>query len=126
MAQPIWSFRDYLNEKQRNVIRSWLDGLGPQARAEINVRLRFIQTLDRLVRPYTGSLGEGIFEVRIKSGNVQYRPLFCHGPGRRDLTLLIGAEEHDGDLTTGAVAEALRRKEALKRDTTRSCKHDFG
>ena len=126
MVQPTWSFRDYLNEKQRNMIRSWLDGLGPRAKAEINVRLRFIQTLDRLVRPYTGALRQGIFEVRVKSGNVQYRPLFCHGPESGDLTLLIGAEEHDDKLTKGVFDEALRRKEALKRDPTRSCKHDFG
>lgn len=117
------SFRDYVDERGRNVIRRWLRGLPDEARAAIEIRLQLIRTQERLSRPHVATEGQGILKIRATAGNVQYRPLACYGPGRQTITLLVGAEEHDRRLTKGAFTEALKRKRIVHSDPHRSCDH---
>lgn len=122
---PIWEIRDFLDVHGGNVIRDWLDGLPASAQAAIEARLDGIAGLEKLTRPYTGNLGGGIYEVRLEHKNVQYRPLFCYGPGQHVLTLLMGAVERDSQLVPrGAYETAVKRMGKALDDPNRTCEHE--
>lgn len=123
-----WVFKDYVTDGGENVIRSWLSGLPPGARARINAAIRNLEPLPELRRPYSGDLKgncSGLIELRIPYQKVQYRPLGCYGPGRKEVTLLFGAIEKDNRLEPpSACSTALTRKARIA-ERGRTCDHDF-
>lgn len=122
-------FRDYVNARGENEIRSWLDGIPSRARAKIQARITFLETARELQRPYIASLtGEcdGLLEIRAEVGKVQYRPLACHGPGEQQVTLLLGATEKGGKFVPARACEtALERRGIIETTDGRTCEHDF-
>ena len=67
---------------------------------------------------------EGIYEIRIRYEQVQYRPLGCLGPNNREFTLLIGALEKDSEFVPkNAPNIAYNRKELIM--TNRSLIHEY-
>jgi hypothetical protein len=78
--------------------------------------------------PYVRTLkGEcdGLFELRIKYKNIQYRPLGCYGPGKNQVTLLMGAIEKGGKFDPlSACKTALLRKVKIH-ETGRIHEHSF-
>ena len=89
-----WQFLDYISVSGTNHIKEWLDGLPLKVRMAINTRIQYLETEVKLDRPDVGILNQeckGLLEIRIKIDNVQYRPLMCYGPERRQITLLAGA-----------------------------------
>jgi hypothetical protein len=123
-----WVFRDYLAERGENEIRLWLDGLPKRARIKIDVRLRHLENVryfqgePQYIKALVGY--DGIYEVRVISQNVQYRPLGCYGPGPGDFTLLVGAVEKGGRLEPREAADvAVKRREIILADRRRTHEH---
>jgi len=50
------------------------------------------------------------------ANGVQYRPLGCYGPERREFTLLIGAVEKGGKLPRAALEAAVQRRKIILSD----------
>lgn len=132
-----WEFRDFLDESDRNVIREWISGIPKDARQRLVWQLRNLEStppplerkhgIGKLERECAGLL-ELIFEV----DNVQYRPLCCYGPGRRVITLLLGAQKKSrgkrnrNDFDPHNACElALRRKNIVLSYPDRTTTHDY-
>ena len=129
----LWAFLDFVDGQGENVIQDWLQGLAPSVRAEVkaklNTRIQYLEVTSIFGPPYTGLLhGEcaGLFEIKFKVKNVQYRPLACYGPEAREVTLLFGAIEKSDRLEPpGACSTALNRKALIDTDRRYVCPHDF-
>lgn len=128
MAEPYWVFRDFVNVRGENLIRTWLHSLPAGARAEIHVRLDYLATLPRLGRPYVGQLRhdcKGLYEIRVDFNRVRYRPIGYYGPGRRDFTLLVGAlEKGDQFEPRAACSTAFDRIGRLRSGEGTTCEHE--
>lgn len=125
-----WSFRDFVSERGENIILSWLHGLPAQAQEDINTMVGLLEVTERLVRPDVGWLRrecDGLLELRVKSGPVQYRPIGCQLLGERIVILLAGATERDRRLEPLNVCEtAFRRMDLVLTNLERySCEHDL-
>ena len=97
-ASNVWEFYDYVGADGTNEVHAWVWGLSAKARAKINTRVSTLEQLPRAqwinyVGPLTGDHWNGIFEIRARLGDVQYRPLFCFGPANEAATILMGARE---------------------------------
>lgn len=68
---------------------------------------------------------DGLMELRRQSGNVQYRPIGCYGPGQREVTLLVGATERGGRFVPPSACETAQERKARLIETGRTCDHDF-
>jgi hypothetical protein len=96
--QPKWKFLDYVDGKGVNRISEWLLSLPVEARVEFEALLDTLKGKERLDRPQTGILEGGLCEFIFKVHDVQYRPLFCYGPGNREVTILVGATKKNNRL----------------------------
>jgi len=69
---------------------------------------------------------QDLFELRLLSHKVQYRPLVFYGPRRREITILIGAIEKGDDFEPREAKRIARaRKSIAERDYSRTCEHQF-
>jgi hypothetical protein len=66
-----------------------------------------------------------IYEIRVGSSGVQYRPLGCYGPDKHEFTLLVGAIEKGGKLPRPALETAVQRRRIILADRGRTCEHRF-
>ncbi len=109
------TFFDFIAPRGENVIDAWLrNDIPAGARAEIEVQLLLLRAVPQLERPAAGDMKgrecRGLIEVRVRWRRQQFRLLGYYGPGRAQVTLLIGAREKDGNLEPReACAIALRR-----------------
>lgn len=99
----IRTFYDFVSARGENVIDAWLRNDIPEdARAEIEVQLTLLRDVRTLARPAAGDMKtrecRGLIEIRVKENRQQYRLLAYYGPGRAQVTLLIGAREKGGNL----------------------------
>jgi hypothetical protein len=124
-----WQFRDFLDGRGINVIRAWTVALPPAAQAKLDMIILVLQATDLWPWPaqYISALRgyEGVLELRVGSCGVQYRPLGCYGPGRREFTILIGAIEKGGRLPKRDCETAVERRALIFEDRGRTCEHDF-
>jgi hypothetical protein len=125
-----WQFRDFLDGRGTNVIRAWTVALPPVAQAKLDMIILVLQAANIWPWPaqYISTLRgyEGILELRVGSSGVQYRPLGCYGPGRREFTILIGSVEKGGRLPKSDCGTAVERRKVILEDRGRTCEHDFG
>jgi hypothetical protein len=126
-----WVFRDFVTAMGRNLVREWLDGLPPAAKANINVHIRLCEVTRPLRRPMVGLLSGGdcggLIELRVKVQNIAYRPLAYYGPEKGDITLLFGATERDGAFAPpDACRTAASRRGLIESGGGTTCDHDFG
>lgn len=125
----VWIFRDYVNRRGDNEIHAWLHRLPLKVRARINTRIDYLAGVryfdPRDVKLLHGEC-EGLLELRIEYGNVEYRPIGCFGPTRGIITLLLGAvERNDRFDPPDACVVAKRRKADVESDMEQySCVHD--
>lgn len=122
-----WTFYDFLEERGVNAIRAWLDTLPDKAQAKINTRILFLSAQTVWPEQYISSLTgwPDLLELRVVHGGVQYRPLGFYGPGRRELTLVLGAKEK-GELPDRVLEAAdANRKLILATGRTRIVRHQF-
>jgi hypothetical protein len=123
-----WTFKDYVAADGVNEIHAWLNGLPERAKAKINWRISQLEQTPHLTRPATGKLHddcEGFFELRVEVGNVQYRPICCHGPGDRDVTILFGAIEKGRKFVPLSACLIARRNSGHISERGRVCDHDI-
>ena len=127
---------NYLDARGVNVIKQWASALGQRDLAALNSKLDTLAAVTDPLRELPGLLfGPGIgghqeiWKLRIGgsgSGNA-LRPLLCKGPSdkAREITLLAGATERDGDLRPEGIADtADRRRKEIMNDKTRRCDHE--
>jgi hypothetical protein len=95
-----WTIFDFVNAGGVNEIRPWMDSLPKKAQARIDSIIRYLQIVDVWPGQYISDRKDcdKIYELRIASGGVQYRPLGFFGPQRREFTILLGATEKGGKL----------------------------
>lgn len=122
-----WEFRDFLDGRGSNVIREWIVTLPLAAQAKIDTIVLLLQTQKVWPPHYVSALRgyDGILELRVCSCGVQYRPLGCHGPGKRQFTILIGSVEKGGKLPKGDCESAVERRKIISNYEGRTCEHDF-
>lgn len=114
------TFFDFVSTRGENVIESWLlNDIPKNARAAIEAQLGFLRTVPTFQRPAAGDMKgrecRGLIEIRVKEDRQQYRVLACYGPGRGEVTLLVGAREKDRKLEPrDACATARRRIAAIE------------
>jgi len=124
-----WTIFDYLAENGQNEIRAWIDSLPKKAQVKIDTILRHLEATPVWSPQYISDREDcdGIYELRIVSGGVQYRPLGYFGPQRREFTLLMGAIEKGGRLEPRDFCDvAQRRREIVNGDRNRIVPHRFG
>ena len=121
-----WAFRDFLDGRGINVVRAWIQTLPPAAQAKIDTITLLLQVQKVWPPQYVSALRgyEGIYELRANSCGVQYRPLGCHGPDRKEFTILIGSVEKGGKLSKDDCETAVERRKLIS-ERGRTCEHDF-
>jgi hypothetical protein len=124
---PEWIFRDYLTASGTNEIKGWIDSLPKSAQAKIDYILLVLWGSKSWPPQYVSALvrWDDVYEIRVGSSGVQYRPLGCYGPARREFTLLIGAIEKGGKLPRPALEAAVQRRSIILADRGRTCEHRF-
>jgi len=90
-----------------------------QAQAEARVRL-LSERGNELRRPQAENLGGGIWELRWRTGKVQYRILYCfHGRGA---ALLLHGLIKEGRVPDAVIARAQRRRQLFLQNPTHHTK----
>lgn len=110
-----FTFYDYV-ENGKNLIHEWLNGPAKDVRTKLNNRIRHLEATNKgsWTRPMVDTLTgdcDGLFEIRMKRGRVQYRILGFHGPNAnaKQVTLLYCFIKRDGPVPTTDCDEARRR-----------------
>jgi hypothetical protein len=125
----IWTLYDYVTASGDNDIEDWSDGLQKPDLARLNRKLKMLE--DNGPNLGTGLLAgpikgyAHIYKLRI-TGNVALRPLLCKGPidNEREFTLLMGAFEIGSTWDPpSARSEAVIRRETVRNNPSRRCKH---
>jgi len=131
---PEWTFRDYQRQATSNdgpvlinEILLWTFGLPIRVHARMDVLILALRTFAVLPPQYISAyVGyPDIFELKLKSGGVQYRPLGCYGPGNRVFTLLIGSIEKGGRIPKGDLDSAVIRRKRVIDEGWTTCEHEF-
>jgi hypothetical protein len=123
---PEWKFRDYLDRDGDNPIRKWIDRLPKKASSKVDAWILILEGIAVWPPQYISALKgcKGIYELRIVQNGVQYRPLGCLGPGKREFTILLGAVEK-GHLPPSFCEVAQSRRQTILSDRRRTCEHQF-
>jgi phage-related protein len=102
-------------------LNAWLDSLQPKARARCLERLALLEENGHdLRRPHVENLGAGLYELRVKFFQVNYRMLyFFHG---RDAVVVTQGFSKEKTIPKREIALALTRKRKFAQDPR---KHTF-
>jgi hypothetical protein len=122
-----WTFKDYVSASGRNEIHDWLNGLPVAAKATLNVFIQNLEATPDLKEPAMKELRghKGVYELRQKVNNVQYRPLCCYGPARREVTILIGASKKGGVWNPPKAIDTAKTRKKVFSQVGRTCDHNF-
>lgn len=125
-------FYDYVDVYSINVIKAWLDQLGPKVKAKLNTRLNTLEQINRTewVMPMTEVLKgdkDGLIAVRVGYQGIAYRLLGYDGPNRGEFTLLAYCTERDGKYIPLDIGrESFERRTAIEANPgARRTRHDF-
>jgi len=126
----LWTFRDFVDSQGKNVIRAWLGEQRPKAKARINTVIAHLEQSSKdqwggYVKDLTGRRWRGLLEIRVTCNNVQYRPLACYGPGRREVTILFGAIERGDRFEPRSAPQTALENMGLIGQEGRTVEHDF-
>jgi hypothetical protein len=123
-----WRILDYVEADGANVICFWIDSLPIQAQVRIDTRIRYLEATAIWPAQYISALKtcHGIYELKIVSSGVQYRPLGYFGPSRQEFTLLMGSIEKGGELEPRDFRKiAERRREVTDANRKRVVPHQY-
>ena len=122
-----WAFRDYRDGRGTNIVHEWIIALPVAAQAKIDSILLILQSKKIWPAQYVSALRgyKHIYELRIVSSGVQYRPLGCHEPDKGEFTILIGSIEKGGKLPKSDCETAIERRKVILKQKGRTCEHDF-
>jgi len=113
------TIKTFITKRGKDLIQEWIKCLPKKAQASIDVRIRFLALGGNWCRPYAAKLGgyDKIWEIRVKSENIQYRPLGCFGPGENIFSILIGAtKKNNRFVPKDAPKIAIKRKQLINQD----------
>lgn len=122
----VWVFRCYNSASGQNSIDRWYQRITPEAQAEFDTVLVYLERRLRLEwrRPQFASLGgkyRELCELRFKASNLQHRVFGFFGPSRLEFTMLVGATKKGRAYTPrGAMDMALNRMSEVKNDKSRA------
>ena len=99
----------YQEDAETVPVLDWLDRLPPKAQDKCRVRIERLQDLGHeLRRPETDYLRDGIYELRVGLGGMNYRMLyFFHG---RVAAVLAHGLVKEREVPPREIEEAIRRK----------------
>lgn len=110
-----FTFYDYVEDGQ-NLIHDWIITEAKPVRLKITQFVNHLEGTGKghWARPMADTLTgycDGLFEMRPKKGNIQYRILGYHGPNtnKGQVTLLLGFIKSGGQVPKWACDEARRR-----------------
>lgn len=93
----MWTYYDFVDGVGVNVIRQWRATVPEVVGVALDVTLDLLGGLapGEWKRTYTDDIHgfPNVRELRFKEERVQWRPLYCFGPGQMEATLLIGASK---------------------------------
>ena len=100
-----------------------LDRWNPEAFDKCTVGITRLRALGyELRRPAADYLGDGLYELRLRSGRVHYRILyFFHGRG---VAVLVHGLTKEGAVPEQDIARALRRKRAFEASPERHMREE--
>jgi hypothetical protein len=127
-----WTFFNYVTVRasgeRLNEIYEWLNSreVPKKAKAKINGRLVALQGFPLFPEQYFSAYKEwdDLYELRIVSSGVQYRPFGFYGPKQKQFTILIGSIEK-GKVPKSTLKVADERRKIVLADPSRICPHDF-
>lgn len=136
IAGKCWAIYDYIDHRGENVVLAAINGFPISAKAAINLFVANIEVtpppLDRrLVKPLkdkNGERGKGLYEFRVNSYGVQYRPIVWYGPEskKREMTILAVAVEQNGRFVPSGICQTCWTRIArLQRNEAKYSYHDF-
>lgn len=114
-----WKFKVFVSLSGTNEIEKWLNTLPKRDKVKIDKIIRHLELEKTLKEPYVKPLTgyTGLFEIKVFSGRVQYRPIGCYGPKRREFTILIGAiEKGDKFIPRNAPDTAFARSTKIQEE----------
>ena len=108
----------YRDERGQAPVVEWLRELrrkDKKAYAKCNARIQVLAQLGHeLRRPMADYLRDGIHELRIRQGHVNYRILyFFHGQG---VAILVHGLTKEDEVPNADIERAIQRKEAFAKD----------
>lgn len=128
----MWTFFDFVTIRGSgeitNEIHEWLNSndVTVLAKAKINAILISLQGFPVIPEQYISSYKgwDDVYELRIVSSGVQYRPFGFYGPGRRQFTLLVGSTEK-GKVPKSTLRVADERRKIALANPRRILPHNF-
>jgi phage-related protein len=73
-----WQITCYLDARRRNPVEDFIQSLPERERVLVRARIEFLAEVGNRIRePLSKSLGNGLFELRVKSARIFY----CFKPG---------------------------------------------
>jgi hypothetical protein len=128
----LWVFCDFIDAAGENVVHAWLHSRAVSVKARMRIN-RIITHLEAApstdwgdyVKTLSGDEYSGLMELRVTVQNVQYRPLMVHGPGRGDVTILLGAIERGGQFEPRTACERAQANRLHITTPERTIDHDF-
>lgn len=93
-----WTFKVFVSSSGTNKIRKWLNALPQNDQAKIDALIRQLEIEKKLEGAHVTKLTgyKDLYEIKIRSGGVQYRPIGCYGPNSKEFTILIGVIKKEG------------------------------
>jgi len=116
----VWNFYDFIDLRGANEVREWRAAASDNVRAAFDAKVDILSGIPPpLQRPLVGTISgyPDVYELRFKEDRVQWRVLFCYGPGPgdRDLTFLVAAKEiGDRFVPASAPGTAAERAELVR------------
>jgi hypothetical protein len=123
-----WQIMDYCSEADNNLIEEWYHDLSMDAQAAFDwVTQELSGTADWRGRSDFKALRgkhSGFAEIIFRVENVQYRPVGCFGPSRRQFTLLVGCYKKQKVYNPpDAFDRAIKRWSLYKQGKATICEH---
>ena len=125
-----FTFLDYVDSSETNQIEAWLESLSPgtkeAVKSTLTARLTYGSEQPQLEHPHFERMKRvNLIEVKFRKGKIVYRVFGCYGPGRAEVTLLIGATKSNNQLTPpDAIQTAQKRRDEIRsgrRHVTNQC-----
>ena len=112
---PVTEVRLFRTAQGRAPVQEWLDRLPERAQDKCLAKLELLERWGHeLRRPHAEYLGEGVYELRARCGNVQYRMLyFFHGNA---VIVSHGFSKKERRVPRGEIDLAVQRKEQYRKD----------
>lgn len=124
-----WLWKTYVDSRGESAITSWRKDIDIFVWTEFENNVKFLdgQPPPEWKRPYVGTLRhdcKGLFEIRFKVNNVQYRPIGYYS-GEMEFTILFFAIEKGGQFVPPTTCKQIAQKRKKEIEEGRSKTNEF-